>query len=248
MRTRLCHHFQAIANLPPNVYMDDDPNIPNLKHTDNLQLMREVAVDVLTKHARVRSQKRYVKILNDINRLMFAHEKSIELDPLETSMIDIGVILWLLPVVRRWRLVRKAVAVCAMGPADLMWKRPFIFYGMHAVTIGHYAIDDRPVEVVDIGERGRTVVGVKYMHGAQLTVMCPHGVPVGFQVLAQGTEGSFHACDMDAAYFYSTMLKDFMAMVVLGEQTFDLLKALEVFQICCAQEESVRTGRPVRLG
>ena len=65
-----------------------------------------------------------------------------------------------------------AVAVCAMGPADLMWKRPFIFYGMHAVTIGHYAIDDRPVEVVDIGERGRSVVGVKYMHGAQLTVMC----------------------------------------------------------------------------
>ena len=94
-----------------------------------------------------------------------------------------------------------AVAVCAMGPADLMWKRPFIFYGMHAVTIGHYAINDRPVEVIDIGERGRSVVGVKYMHGAQLTVMCPHGVPVGFQVLAQGTEGAFHACDMDAAYF-----------------------------------------------
>ena len=44
------------------------------------------------------------------------------------------------------------------------------------------------------------------------------------------------------------MLKDFMAMVAQGEQTFDLLKALEVFQICCAQEESVRTGRPVRLG
>jgi len=141
-----------------------------------------------------------------------------------------------------------AVAVCAMGPADLMWKRPFIFYGMHAVTIGHYAINDRPVEVVDIGERGRSVVGVKYMHGAQLTVMCPHGVPVGFQVLAQGTEGAFHACDTDAAYFYSNMLEDFLAMVAQGEQTFDLLKALEVFQICCAQEESVRTGRPVRLG
>ena len=44
------------------------------------------------------------------------------------------------------------------------------------------------------------------------------------------------------------MLKDFLAMVAQGEQTFDLLKALEVFQICCAQEESVRTGRPVRLG
>ena len=53
---------------------------------------------------------------------------------------------------------------------------------------------------VDIGERGRSVVGVKYMHGAQLTVMCPHGVPVGFQVLAQGTEGAFHACDIFAPH------------------------------------------------
>ena len=68
-RTRLCHHFQAIANLPPNVYMDDDPNvIPcHLKHTDNRQLMREVAVDVLTKHARVRSRGQYLKILCDFH-------------------------------------------------------------------------------------------------------------------------------------------------------------------------------------
>lgn len=44
------------------------------------------------------------------------------------------------------------------------------------------------------------------------------------------------------------MLKDFLAMVEKGAQTFDLLQALEVIQICCAQEESVRTGKPVRLG
>jgi len=144
--------------------------------------------------------------------------------------------------------IGEVVMACCMGPADLMWKRPFVFYGMHAVTIGHYAINDRPVEVVDIGERGRSVVGVKYMNGAQLTTMCPHGVPVGFQALVQGTQGAFHARDDDAGYFYSTMLKDFLAMVEKGAQTFDLLQALEVYQICCAQEESVRTGKPVRLG
>ena len=144
--------------------------------------------------------------------------------------------------------VGRVVAACAMGPADLSWKRPFLFYGMHAVTIGHYAIDDRPVEVVDIGERGRSVVGVKYLNGAQLTVMCPHGVPVGFQALVQGTEGAFHARADDHAHFYSSMLRDFLDMVRAGEQTFDLMQALEVFLICCAQEESVRSGKPVRLG
>jgi hypothetical protein len=64
----------------------------------------------------------------------------------------------------------------------------------------------------------------------------------------QGTKGSFYAQVNDGAYFYSTMLKDFLAMVEKGTQTFDLLQALEVIQICCAQEESVRTGKPVRLG
>ncbi|MBI3944454.1 MAG: Gfo/Idh/MocA family oxidoreductase [Armatimonadetes bacterium] len=137
---------------------------------------------------------------------------------------------------------------CTMGPADLHIDRAFLFYGMHAVTLGHTLVNSRPIEVFDVGERGRTVVVVKYMNGAELTVMCPHGVPVGFQGVVQGTKGSFYAKVTDGAYYYSTMLKDFLAMVEAGKQTFDLLQALEVIQICCAQEESVRTGKPVRLG
>lgn len=140
------------------------------------------------------------------------------------------------------------VMACTMGPADLRLSRPFLFYGMHAVTLGHTLINSRPVEVFDVGERGRTAVQVKYLNGAQLTVMCPHGVPVGFQGLVQGTRGSFYAKVADSAHYYSTMLKEFLAMVEKGEQTFDLLQAVEVIQICCAAEESVRTGRPVRLG
>ena len=83
------------------------------------------------------------------------------------------------------------------------------------------------------------MVTVKYLNGSHLTVMCPHGVPVTFQGLVQGTRGSFYAPVTDAGYFYSTMLKDFLTMVEKGQQTFDLLQALEVIQICCAQEESV---------
>ena len=142
----------------------------------------------------------------------------------------------------------KTVMASVFGPADLMWRRPFLFYGMHAVTIGHYAVDDRPVEVTDVGTRGRTVVAIKYMKGAQVTVMCPHDVPVSFEAMIQGTKGSFHGIANDPAAFYSNMLKDFVKMVEEGEQTFDLLKALEVLQICCAQEESVRSGKPIRLG
>ena len=138
--------------------------------------------------------------------------------------------------------------VCSMGPADLMWERPFMFYGMHSVVLGHYIIDDRPVEVIDVGERGRTVVCVKYMKGAQLTVMCPHGVPVPYQAMVQGSKASVHVQDDDVGYFYSNMLQDFVSMVEKGEQTFDLLQALEVLQIGCAAEESVRTGGAVRLG
>ena len=37
-------------------------------------------------------------------------------------------------------------------------------------------------------------------------------------------------------------------MVEKGELTSDPLQAVEVIQIFCASEESVRTGRPVRLG
>jgi len=153
-----------------------------------------------------------------------------------------------LPVTTGEVEVGEVVMACTMGPADLSLGRPFLFYGMHAVTLGHCLINSRPVAVFDVGERGRTVVQVKYMNGAQLTVMCPHGVPVGFQGLIQGTKGSFFARVADGAYFYSTMLEDFLAMVEKGEQTFDILQALEVIQICCAQEESARTGRPVRLG
>lgn len=155
-----------------------------------------------------------------------------EFEPLRTGEKEVG----------------DVVMACTLGPADLSYARPFLFYGMHAVTLGHCLINSRPVEVVDVGERGRTVVCVKYLNGSQLTVMCPHGVPVGFQGLVQGTKGSFYAQVTDAAYFYSTMLRDFLSMVEKGQQTFDLLQALEVIQICCAQEESVRTGRPVRLG
>jgi predicted dehydrogenase len=155
-----------------------------------------------------------------------------EFEPLRSGEKDVGDI----------------VMACTLGPADLRYHRPFLFYGMHAVTLGHCLINSRPVEVVDVGERGRTVVGIKYLNGSHLTVMCPHGVPVGFQGLVQGTKGSFYAQVTDGAYFYSTMLRDFLAMVEQGRQTFDLLQALEVIQICCAQEESVRTGKPVRLG
>ena len=145
MRCHLCHEpcikpmtrmrrwLNIIAHLPYDVsYMDNDDVTftwsnsafilaCDLHHAGKGQLVRKAAVEVLHKHARVRSQERYLKILNDINRLMFAHEKSIELDPRETSMIDIGVILWLLPVVRRWRLVREAVAVCAMATRREQW-------------------------------------------------------------------------------------------------------------------------------
>lgn len=152
------------------------------------------------------------------------------------------------PVLSGEKDLGEIVMACTMGPADLHYARPFLFYGMHAVTLGHCLINSRPVEVFDVGERGRTVVQVKYMSGAQLTVMCPHGVPVGFQGLLQGTKDSFYAKVTDGAHFYSTMLRDFLAMVERGEQTFDLLQAREVIQICCAQEESARTGKPVRLG
>ena len=152
------------------------------------------------------------------------------------------------PIYSREKEVGEIAMVCTMGPADLMWERPFVFYGMHAVTVGHYIIDDRPVEVVDVGQRGRTVVRVRYLNGAHLTVMCPHGMPVHYHALVQGTKGPLYAEDDDYAYFYASMLKDFLAMVEKKEQTFDLLKALEVLQICCAHEESVRTGKAVRLG
>ena len=140
LRCHLCHEpyikpmtrmrcwLNIIAHLPYDVSYNDDVTwnsafilACDLHHAGKGQLVRKAAVEVLHKHARVRSQKRYLKILNDINRLMFAHEKSIELDPRETSMIDIGVILWLLPVVRRWRLVREAVAVCAMATRREQW-------------------------------------------------------------------------------------------------------------------------------
>lgn len=144
--------------------------------------------------------------------------------------------------------IGEIVMACALGPADQRYGRAFLFYGMHSVTLGHCMIKSRPVEVVDVGERGRTVVRVRYMNGAVLTVMCPHGVPVGFQGLFQGTKGSYYTKVADAAHFYSTMLKDFLSMIQQGKQTFDLVEALEVIQICCAAEESVRTGRSVRLG
>ena len=139
------------------------------------------------------------------------------------------------------------VMACTMGPADLNYGRAFLFYGMHAVTLGHCLIKSRPVEVFSVGARGRTVVRVQYMNGTMLTVMCPHGVPVGFQGLFQGTKGNFYCKVTDAAHFYSTMLKDFLAMVEQKKQTFDLLEAIEVLQVCCAAEESAKTGKPVRL-
>jgi predicted dehydrogenase len=78
--------------------------------------------------------------------------------------------------------------------------------------------------------------------------MCPHGVPVGFQGVFQGTRGNYYTKVTNSAHFYSTMLKDFLAMIEKGKQTFDMLEAVEVIQICCAAEESVKTGKPVRLG
>ncbi|MEW6357939.1 MAG: Gfo/Idh/MocA family oxidoreductase [Planctomycetota bacterium] len=155
-----------------------------------------------------------------------------EVEPIQKGEQDIG----------------RVVMACTMGPASLKYDRAFLFYGMHSVSLGHCLIKSRPVEVVDVGDRGRIVVRVRYMNGAMLTVMCPDGVAVRFQGLFQGDKGSFYTPVTDAAHFYSTMLKDFLAMVEKGQQTFDMDEALEVIQICCAAEESVKTGRAVRLG
>lgn len=140
MRTRLCHHFQAIANLPPNVYMDDDPNIltlnPNLKHPDNLQLMREVVVDVLTKHARVRSKGQYLKILCDFH-FWCREQQGLY------SITDIGIKVWLSPVVKRWRLVREAAALCTEAVRRERWWLAFAESAFHP---GAAAVDAAAAE------------------------------------------------------------------------------------------------------
>ena len=138
-RARLCHHFQAIANLPPNVYMDDDPNIPcHLKHNDNGQrhLMREVAVDVLTKHARVRSKGQYLKILCDFH-FWCREQQGLY------SITDIGIKVWLSPVVKRWRLVREAAALCTEAARRERWWLAFAESAFHP---GAAAVDAAAAE------------------------------------------------------------------------------------------------------
>ena len=86
------------------------------------------------------------------------------------------------------------------------------------------------------------------MNGAQLIVMVSARGAGGVSGAGAGDEGAFHACDTDAAHFYSTMLKDFMAMVAQGEQTFDLLKALEVFQIAVPKKNRCGRADPFAWG
>ena len=130
--TRMRQHFEDIARLPPDVRYMDDPNVRlnwsrsayilacDLKHAGKGQLVREEARDVLVKHARVRPEGQYLKILCDFQELMYAHEEWCRENGFY-SITDIGVKLWFEPTQRRWRLVREAAALCGKAERRKKW-------------------------------------------------------------------------------------------------------------------------------
>ena len=130
--TRMRQHFEDIARLPPYVRYMDDPNVRftwsgsayilacDLKHAGKGQLMREEARDVLVKHACVHPKGQYLKILCDFQELMYAHEEWCRENGFY-SITDIGIQLWLSPVLRRWRLVREAATLCGEAARRERW-------------------------------------------------------------------------------------------------------------------------------
>ena len=130
--TRMHQHLEDIARLPPDVRYMDDPNVRlnwsrsayilacDLKHAGKGQLVREEARDVLVKHARVRPEGQYLKILCDFQELMYAHEARCWEKGFD-SITDIGIQLWMSPVLRRWRLVREAATLCGEAARRERW-------------------------------------------------------------------------------------------------------------------------------
>ena len=140
--TRMRQHFEDIARLPPDVRYMDDPNVRlnwsrsayilacDLKHAGKGQLVREEARGVLVKHARVRPEGQYLKILCDFQELMYAHEEWCWEKGFD-SITDIGIQLWMSPVLRRWRLVREAATLCGEAARRERWWLAFAEHAFH---------------------------------------------------------------------------------------------------------------------
>ena len=147
--TRMRQHFEAIANFPPNMPQKVKFTwsgsayilAGHLKHAGKGQLMREVAIEVLWKHARVRSEDQYFKILSKFQKIMYAQEWCMEQGLY--SITDIGIKVWLTPVVKRWRLVREAAALCAEAVRRERW---WLAFAESAFQPGAAAVDAAAAE------------------------------------------------------------------------------------------------------
>ena len=110
-------HLENIAQLPRKVgnagnrYEEAFILACDLKYAGKSQAMREAAVEVLKKHARVRSEDQYFRIVSAFACVMSSHEDACIPEGLP-SLIWISRVQWRHPVHKRWRLVRKAVELC----------------------------------------------------------------------------------------------------------------------------------------
>jgi len=127
--------------------------------------------------------------------------------------------------------------VHAVGPNEL------IFYGIHPLELAHTVLGPGAESVINVGDtNGHNIVRVRWSDGRYLVMQVFEDVAYGFESRFYGANGVCEVKVEDAAYFYQTMLRQFIKLIETGEENPPPETTLEIIRILAAGERSAIEG------
>jgi len=113
-----------------------------------------------------------------------------------------------------------------------------VFYGIHAFEL-LYSIVGRGIKSIrNIGSKGKDIVIVQYKDGRKFILTVYEDIHYLFQMNLYGTKGYKQVIVEDSDYFYSEMLRHFLAMVETKKEPFPPEETLEIIKVLVLGKKS----------
>jgi len=132
-------------------------------------------------------------------------------------------------------LVGEVVTCSAAGTNELF------FYGIHPITLMLTVMGARVKSVVNVGQRGRSIVRLRLTDGRQAVLFVyEKDMAYTLEVTVHGTKGHVRIAARDAQGFYGNMLAEFVTMVETGRPPIPYDETLNVIRALLLAKRSVR--------
>ena len=121
------------------------------------------------------------------------------------------------------------------------------FKGIHALEQLYSVIGPGVKSVRNVGEKGKDIVAIRYKDGRKFILSSYRNISCPFQMNLYGTKGCKQINVIDQNYFYSNMLKHFVAMVETKKEPFPLEETLEIIKVLALRKKPRKGNREIKL-